>query len=505
MQNIRQKLKYGDLTRNIAESKGFDSAFPKKAIEEAKGLPAEIERENYPGRRDLTRDLIITIDGDDAKDFDDAVSLTAENGIYRLGVHIADVSEFVRARTPLDTEALERGTSVYFPGEVLPMLPHELSDGLCSLRPGEDKLCLSIAMEVTPSGEVSGYEIFESVIRSRERMTYRTVDKILEWEPKAVERYAHIEPMLRDMKTLMEILSGKRAARGSVDFDLPEAEITLNDKGEPVDLRRAPRNDSNRIIEEFMLLANETVARHARKKNLPFIYRVHEPPSAEKTETFYRFCSGFPELRGVRRGKNLTSAGLSAILKRAADTQYAGLIDKVALRSMMKAKYKPVNEGHFGLAAEYYCHFTSPIRRYPDLFIHRVLKTALRGELSRAQASSFKAFAAQAADKSSEREAAADGAERSADDVYKAAYMKRHYGEEFDAVISGVTSFGVFAELANTAEGLIRIDNLEHGLKFAEDKYLLYSKKASYRMGDKIRVKVVRCDVESGKIEFVRI
>ncbi|MDR1093703.1 MAG: VacB/RNase II family 3'-5' exoribonuclease [Clostridiales bacterium] len=498
-------LKYGNQTNRIAESKGFAAAFPKRAADAAKRLPAKIDKADYPNRRDLTGDLIITIDGDTARDFDDAVSLTVEYGVYTLGVHIADVAEFVRARAPLDDEALNRATSVYFPGEARPMLPRELSDELCSLKPDEDRLCLSVAMDVDCEGRVTRYEIFESVIHSRERMTYRKADQILVGDPESVKRYRHIAPMLRDMRTLMGILNKRRAARGSVDFDLPESEITLNEKGEVIGLERAPRNDANKLIEEFMLLCNETVARHARKRRLPFVYRVHEPPSAEKSEAFYAFCEGLGSFKGVKRGKPLTSQNLAAILKQAAGTPYAGLIDKVALRSMMKAKYKPVNEGHFGLAAEFYCHFTSPIRRYPDLFVHRVLKADLRGELDKAKTASFKSFAGEAADRSSERETAAEHAERSVDDLYKAVYMKRHLGDEFDAVISGVTSFGIFAELANTAEGLIWLENLEGGLKFIEDKYLLYGKKASYRMGDKIRIKVVRCDTENGKIEFVKV
>ncbi|MDR1092947.1 MAG: VacB/RNase II family 3'-5' exoribonuclease [Clostridiales bacterium] len=499
-------LKYGKQTNKIAESKGFASAFPKRVTEAAKRLPTGIDKSEYPGRRDLTGELIITIDGDTAKDFDDAVSLTVENGAYKLGVHIADVAEFVRAGTPPDAEALARATSVYFPGEVRPMLPRELSDELCSLKPDEDRLCLSVAMEIDGEGQVTGYEIFESVIHSAARMTYREADQILSGGGEGTAgRYERVAPMLRDMRTLMWILNKRRAERGSVDFDLPESEITLDGSGEPTALERAPRNDANKLIEEFMLVCNETVARHARNRRLPFIYRVHEPPSAEKSEAFYTFCAGLGAFKGIRRGKTLTSKNLAGILKQAAGTAYGGLLDKVALRSMMKAKYKPVNEGHFGLAAEFYCHFTSPIRRYPDLFVHRVLKAELRGELTAAKKAAFKSCAGRVADQSGERETAAEHAERSVDDLYKAVYMKRYLGDEFDAVISGVTSFGIFAELPNTAEGLIWIESLERGLKFVEDKYLLYGKKASYRMGDKIRVKVVRCDADNGKIEFIKV
>ena len=496
-------LKYQEYVDKIIAERKLNVVFPKKVIAEADEIPQSVPQKDIRARTDLRDMPLVTIDGEDAKDIDDAVSLEIITDHFKLGVHIADVSHYVKPKSALDGEAFKRATSVYFPEYVIPMLPKALSNGICSLNEGVDRLCLTVFMDIDMTGDVLKYEILETVIKSKARMTYTSVAAIFNGDKAETERYKELAPMLLNMKRLMEILNVKRQKRGAIDFDLPEAKIELDDKGEVINLTQAERTDAHKMIEEFMLLANEVTALHMFNLKAPFVYRVHEKPSPEKIENLYALASALG--LGIKGGiNNITPKAVQKLVREASKTQYAGLLNKVALRSMMKAKYTPENLGHFGLALKNYCHFTAPIRRYPDLVVHRMIKLWLHDNLFSGNLRGLKSFVNNASEQSSECEVAAEAAERDADDLYKAAYMRRFLGEEYDGVISGVTSFGVFAELPNTAEGLIWLENLPGGqYNFVEKKHLLHNQKNAYRIGDKIRVKVVKCDLDGRKIEFV--
>ncbi len=498
-----KELKYYEYIEKIIEEKKIVSVFPKRAANEAGAVPQAVSNKDMRGRLDLRDKLLVTIDGEDAKDLDDAVSLEmTRDGNYRLGVHIADVSHYVKAKSPLDDEAFRRATSVYFPGMVIPMLPKELSNGICSLNEGVDRLCMTVFIDIDRGGDIVRYELAEAVMNSRARMTYTSVAAILSGDETETAKYKEIAPMLIEMKSLMEILNLRRVKRGSIDFDLPECKIELDAAGGVTGLSEAPRTAAHKLIEEFMLIANEVTAQHMFNLKAPYVYRVHEKPSLEKIQNLYSLSNALG-FRVNAASRSVTPKALQRLLKDVAESQYSGLMNKVMLRSMMKAKYSPENLGHFGLAAKYYCHFTSPIRRYPDLVAHRMIKLWLHDNLFSQNMRSLKAFVGNAAEQSSEREVAAEQAERDGDDLYKAIYMQQFLGEEFDGVISGVSSFGIFVELANTAEGLIWLESLPGDrYKFVEDRYLLYNPKNSYRMGDKIRIKVVKCDIDARKIEF---
>ena len=498
-------LKYQEHIDKIIQERKLNTVFPKRVIGEADATPQIVPAKDMRGRLDLRDKILVTVDGEDAKDFDDAVSLEIIENNYRLGVHIADVSHYVKPRSLLDGEAYRRATSVYFPEFVIPMLPKSLSNGICSLNEGVDRLCLSIIMDIDAAGDVLKYEIKETVIKSKARMTYTSVAKIFAGDGREIEKYPEITLMLTDMKKLTGILCVKRQKRGAVDFDLPETKIELDTGGEVVTLAKADRNDAHKMIEEFMLTANEVAATHMFNLKAPFIYRVHEKPSLEKIENLYALANalGF-KMKDASSG--VKPKDVQRLVQEASKTQYAGLLNKTALRSMMKAKYTPENLGHFGLALKNYCHFTSPIRRYPDLVVHRMIKLWLHDVLFTANQRSLKSFVLSASTQSSECEVQAESAERDVDDFYKAVFMSRHLGEEYDAVISGVTSFGIFAELPNTAEGLIWLENLPGGqYNYVENRHLLQNKHNSYRMGDKIRVRVVKCDIDARKIEFMLI
>lgn len=455
------------------------------------------------GRRDLRGLLTITIDGDDTRDIDDAISLDVVDGKVRLGVHIADVSNYVKPNDTIDREAYERGTSVYFPDRVLPMLPKALSNGACSLNENEDRYAMTCFMYFDDSGKKLKYELCESVIRSDRRMTYNEVTNILNGGEQADKDYPEIAPMLRQMAELTLKLESQRNKAGQVDLDVKEAHIYLNERGEIVipDYERAL---SHRMIEQFMVSANESVASFALSKKVPFLYRVHERPSPEKVSLLYGFVGDL----GITAKGNAEEAkpkDFQKILNAAKDKPYSTVVSKVMLRSMQKARYCEENLGHFGLASGCYCHFTSPIRRYPDLFVHRILKILLRGE-SAESAQRFKSFATAAAIATSERENVADKVERDVDDLYKVAYMESRIGEEFEAVVSGVTEYGIFAELANTVEGLIRFEYLpDDRYEFYPEKFLLKGKKSAFRLGDSVRVKVVGCDLGSRRIQFALV
>ncbi len=472
--------------------------FPEAALKEAKSL-SEPDQEEVQGREDWRKEQVITIDGADAKDLDDAVSVQRRGDGYLLGVHIADVSHYVRPGSALDKEAYRRGTSVYFPDRVLPMLPHELSDELCSLNPNEDKLTLSCIMEIDARGNVTDSRVVKTIIRTRHRMTYDDVNEILAGNKMLRGEYSDIVQMLGDMRALADILHQNRAKRGGIDFELSEAEITLDASGRAVAVEAKERGISERIIEEFMLLANETVARRAAGAALPFLYRVHEAPSADKLETLKDFLGTMGY--GIRNLRSIRPMAIQQVLKRAAGTKEEAVISRVTLRSMMKARYDPECLGHFGLALEYYCHFTSPIRRYPDLVVHRMLKTLLEGKKDKRRSNM-----AEQAKHCSDREVAATEAERLADDIKKCEYMSAHLGEEETGIVSGVSQTGFFVELPNTIEGMVRIASIEDDFYISDEKnYRVVGRRTgrTFRLGDEVWVKAVTADIETGKIEFL--
>ena len=481
--------------------------FPEEVAAAARSISQEIPEEEIKRRHDI-RDLrMVTIDGADAKDLDDAVSIEKlENGNYRLGVHIADVSYYVREGSVIDRDAEARGTSVYLVDRVIPMLPRELSNGICSLNPKEDRLAFSVFMEIDLHGNVVDHTIEETVIRTTERMVYEDVTKILEEnDPELVSRYSDLVDDFRNMETLSKILRSKRMRRGSIDFDLDEAKITLDIKGKPVDVKPYPRGISNRIIEEFMLVCNETVAEYMSWNEAPFLYRVHEEPTIEKLLDFNEFVHNFGyHLKGV--GGEIHPKTLQALLEKIRGTREEDIISAVMLRSLQKARYSHENLGHFGLAARFYTHFTSPIRRYPDLMIHRIIKDLLNGRLDEERIEKLKEKLPPLADHCSQRERLADEAERETDALKKAEFMLDKIGMEFEGIISGVANHGLYVELESTVEGLVRIAALD-------DDYYVYNEKhyclmgmrnrKIYRLGDTIRVRVTQVDIPARNIDFV--
>lgn len=480
--------------------------FSAKVLREAETVPATISAEEVKGRHDLRDRLVITIDGEDAKDLDDAVSLTVlPDGMYSLGVHIADVGYYVEEGGALDREALKRGTSVYLPGRVIPMLPPRLSNVICSLNPGEDRLTFSVQMTVGPGGKVREYELFPSVIRSRERMTYGAVYRILKGDQELTGRYRHLSEMLARMRDLCLVLRRRRLENGAIDFNLPETKVDLDDAGRPVAVYRAERTVAEQIIEEFMLLANETVAKHAAVLELPFIYRIHPKPDQEKVAALEQLLTGFGyNARGLTR---LEPAKFQAVLDAVAGRREERLINAVMLRSMKQARYAPERSGHFGLASEFYTHFTSPIRRYPDLFVHRVLRKAIvnGATLSEQRRAELNARAAYAAAAASERERAAMEAEREAVEIKKAAFMQDKVGNDYPGFISGVTAWGLYVELDNTVEGLVHVRTLADDFYLYDERsYTLTGRNTGkcYRLGDPVRVRVVRASVEDRTVEF---
>jgi ribonuclease R len=480
----------------------LNEEFPEKVIKEAKKVA--LEPINLDNRKDFRSELIITIDGEDARDLDDAISIEKlKNGNYKLGVHIADVSHYVTAKSQLDKEAFLRGTSVYFPDMVIPMLPRELSNGVCSLNEHEDKLTLSCVMEVDNSGKVVNREIVNAVINSTNRMTYKKVTALIEGDSEIVKEYPHLLGMISDMKELAEILIKKREERGSIDLDMKEAQITLLEDNQ-LDIKEYKRTISHKIIEEFMILANETVAEYMFYLDMPFLYRIHEKPSTEKLINFAAYVKEMG-LRVKWNENNVHSKDFQNVLNVLEDTPLFTVVNRVMLRSMSKAKYHPINVGHFGLSSDCYCHFTSPIRRYPDLLIHRIIKMVLDGQAGQA-VEEFSDFVYEAGKLSSEKEKNADEAERAIDDLYKARYMSGKIGEEFAGIISGVTSFGIFVELENTVEGLIKIDTLPRGrYDYDENRFTLKSNNLTFKLGEKIKIKVAGADLQTRKVEFIFI
>jgi len=485
---------------SIIRSFGLSEEFPEDVLLEAEEVAgADVV---LGGRRDLRELLIITIDGEDTRDIDDGVSLEIKDGKFVLGVHIADVSNYVRYGSALDNEAYARGTSVYFPDRVLPMLPRALSNGACSLNENEDRYALSCFMVFDKNGERISYDICKSVICSRHRMTYTQVTAICRKDPDICAGYPDLVEIAEGMEKLCILLEKRRERLGSVNLDVKEAHIYVDENGEIV-IPECERTISQRIIEQFMISANEAVADFMQKNKLPCLYRIHESPSAEKCESFFAFLR---DLGFNAKGdyENMKPKDFQNILKATEDKPYYSVINKVMLRSMQKARYSEQNVGHFGLASERYCHFTSPIRRYPDLFVHRVLKCFLEGHASKTE--KFKAVAPEAGKHCSDRERIADEAERKVDDLYKLWYMNERLGEQYDAVISGVTQHGVYCELENSVEGLVPFEDLpaDHYEYFPE-KFLLKGVKHSYKLGDSVKIEVADCDLGRMKVLFLLV
>jgi ribonuclease R len=457
------------------------------------------------GRKDLRGWQMVTIDGEDAKDLDDAVSLTMDGDNYVLGVHIADVSNYVQERSALDVEAQKRGTSVYLVDRVIPMLPHALSNGICSLNQGENRLALSCIMTISPKGEVTGHEIAETVICVDRRMSYTNVKKILvEKDACLLQEYGDFVPMFERMEVLAGILRKKRMQRGSIDFDFPETKVMLDDQGVPTGILPYDRNVATKIIEEFMLIANETVAQDYFWQEAPFVYRTHEKPDSEKMHKLSTFINNFGYSIHIGN-EEIHPKELQKLLEKVEGTDEEALIERLTLRSMKQARYTPECTGHFGLAAKYYCHFTSPIRRYPDLQIHRIIKENLRGRLNEDRRKHYEQILPEVAKHASEMERRADEAERETVKQKKAEYMEQHIGEELEGVISGVTEWGFFVELPNTVEGLVRVTALTDDFyEFREDSYELagHATNRRYKLGQKVKVRVERADRLMRTVDF---
>ena len=488
---------------------GLPEAFPAAVEGEAEAFSEDLDPLEIQKRTDLRDDLVITIDGADAKDLDDAISIdTLENGNLVLGVHIADVTHYVRENSALDRDAFDRATSVYLVDKVVPMLPKRLSNGLCSLHPDVDRFTLSVDMEITPSGDVIRHEIYESVIRSKYRMVYTDVSNLLEDKaaPEMVEKYSDLLPTLKAFEALAAILRKRRMERGAIDFNFAEGKVITDEEGRAIDVILDERRVANRMIEEFMLIANETVAEHFNRLDFPFVYRIHEDPDEEKIDTFLKYLYNLGVK--VKIGKEgIEPKVVQQILAQIEGHKEEHVVNKLMLRSLKQAKYSPSNEGHFGLAAEYYCHFTSPIRRYPDLQIHRIIKESLKGKLSERRIAALRGIVEAASIQSSERERLAEQAERDADDMKKAEYMTQHVGETFTGLISSVLSFGFFVELPNTVEGLVHMNSLEIMDDFDYDEkrmsLLGLRSRKRFSIGDLVEVKLVRVDVDQRQIDFM--
>ena len=484
---------------SIIRSYDLREEFPSRVEKEAeKQARLGISETDILSRRDFRDKKIVTIDGEDTRDIDDAISLEMDGELYLLGVHIADVTHYVAYRSPLDEEAFERGTSVYFPDRVLPMLPRALSNGICSLNEGEDRLTLSCLMWIDKKGVVKRSEIVEGIIRSTYRMTYTEVENMLDGDKAVCQKYASVKDMVFLFAELTRILQTMRQKKGSISLDVKEAKI-LFENGE-ISIPDYKRAFSYQIIEAFMVLANETVAQYMQSIEAPFVYRIHEKPSEEKATAFRSFAQTLG-LNAKFSVADVKPYDYQNLLKSAENLPIYSVLNRVMLRSMQKARYSPENVGHFGLASDCYCHFTSPIRRYPDLCIHRIIKEVINGGYAHA-VEKYGGFVTRAAEQSSERERRAADAERDVDDLYMTMYMSDHIDEEYDAVISGVTSFGLFAELPNTVEGFIPIETLYGEYKFDPDRFRIYSTKESYTIGEVVRVQVYDVDFERRRTEF---
>lgn len=506
---------------SVVRALGIPEDFSEKVLNQAQRVAAAVSEGDCAGRRDLRSLYMVTIDGEDAKDLDDAVSLTAENGVWRLGVHIADVANYVQENSALDWAAKERGTSVYLADRVIPMLPRTLSNGICSLNAGEDRLALSCLMDIDEKGNIGSYEIVESVICVNRRMSYSEVQKVLDGDETAREGCMEAVPMLEEMARLSQALRKKRRERGAVDFDFPESKIRLDAEGNPVEIVPYERNDATKLIEDFMLAANETVAQHFYWLELPFLYRVHDTPDGDRMKELavflqnfgYRLHLGGSGKKKGGKGKGGISAQdvqvhpkqLQKLLDQIEGTPEEAMLARLILRSMRRAFYSPECTGHFGLAASCYCHFTSPIRRYPDLQIHRIIKEFLRGRLNGGRTEHYADILDGVARQSSETERRADEAERICEKIKKAQYMEAHVGEVFEGVISGVTGWGLYAELPNTVEGLIPIGSMtEDYFIYDEANCRLVGDRTGifYQLGESVTVEVTGANRYAGTVDF---
>ena len=514
--------------------RGFDLPveFGEKLMNQVERVSQEVSEADCAGRRDLRDVTMVTIDGEDAKDLDDAVSVSFDGTYYHLGVHIADVTNYVQENSALDREALKRGTSVYLVDRVIPMLPHALSNGICSLNEGVDRLALSCLMKVDEEGEIVDYEICESVIRVNKRMSYTVVKKLLE-EPECVEynagapdgtsgegagtvtddsQYRELLPMFQQMAELADKLRKKRQKRGSIDFDFPECKILLDKEGHPLDIKPYERNVATMLIEDFMLAANETVAQHFYWRELPFVYRVHDVPDPERIQKLSTFISNYGYYMKALGRKNskvsteeIYPKEIQKLLQKIEGTPEEPMIARLTLRSMKQAKYSTECTGHFGLACQYYCHFTSPIRRYPDLQIHRIIKDNLRGRMNDAKRHHYEKILPEVAMETSSLERRADEAERETLKLKKVQYMRNFFGQEFEGVISGITKWGIYVELPNTVEGLVHVTNMtDDHYDYDEEHYQMIGShhRKTYKLGQKVRVKMIDCDEISRTIDF---
>ncbi len=491
---------------SLVRAYGLPEAFPEEAMRQAGEIREEVGPEEMAGRKDLRSWPTVTIDGEDAKDLDDAITISREDFGYRLGVHIADVSHYVKEGSPLDQEALKRGTSVYLADRVVPMLPHRLSNGVCSLNEGASRLALSCLMDVDFQGRVLGHEIAETVIRVDRRMTYTAVNHIVSGhDPAVMKEYEDYVEMFGIMKELADILREKRYGRGSIDFDFPETKLVLDREGRPLEIKPYERNDATKIIEDFMLLANETIAEDYFWQDLPFVYRIHDKPDPEKMKRLGMFINNFGYAIRFQNGE-IHPKELQKLLAKIDGTEEEALISRLTLRSMKQAKYSPLCSGHFGLAAQYYTHFTSPIRRYPDLQIHRIIKENLHGGVSQGRAAHYNEILPGVSAQCSMAERRADEAERETVKLKKCEYMEGRVGQVFQGVISGVTNWGFYVELPNTVEGMVHVSRLQGDyFVFDEERMELWgevSKKTS-RLGQKISVAVAGANRKNRTIDFV--
>ncbi len=491
---------------SIIRSFGLPEHFPEEVLAEASAIPDEIAPEELEGRRDLRNQIVITIDGEDAKDLDDAITVEKlENGHYRLGVHISDVSYYIKQNSALDAEAYRRGTSVYLVDRVIPMIPHRLSNGICSLNPGVDRLTMSCEMVFDDNGKRISYEIFPSVIRSTQRMTYTEVNRIIvDEDPEIMRKYEDLVPLCQTMLELSLILREARAERGAIDFDFDEAKVIVDPEGKPMDVVLRERNKAEMLIEDFMLAANEAVAEHFYWLKMPFVYRVHEDPDPIKMQNFLEFITTFGYLvRGT--ANRIHPRALQQVVEEIKGAPEETIISTVLLRSMKQAHYSPYNEGHFGLSAEYYTHFTAPIRRYPDLMVHRLIRKYHNGISDEHELEELQEKLEEITKHASDRERAAMEAERETDSLKMAEYMEQHIGEEFEGIISSVTNFGLFVRLPNTIEGMVHVSYLtDDYYTFHEKQYMMIGERTgkTFRIGDEVKIRVVAVDLTNKTIDF---
>ncbi len=490
---------------SIVRAYNLPVEFSERILKQVENVSNEVSTADMAGRMDLRDWQTVTIDGEDAKDLDDAITLTREGEYYQLGVHIADVTNYVQEHSALDVEALKRGTSVYLVDRVIPMLPHKLSNGICSLNAGENRLALSCIMTIDKKGNVIDHNIAETVIKVDRRMSYTSVKKILEDQDETeIREYEELVPMFERMEELAAILRKKRMSRGSIDFDFPETKIILDKQGRPVEIKPYERNVATKIIEDFMLIANETVAQDYFWQELPFVYRTHENPDTEKIRKLSTFINNFGYTMKIGQDE-IHPKELQKLLTKIDGTPEEALISRLTLRSMKQAKYATVSTGHFGLATPYYCHFTSPIRRYPDLQIHRIIKDNLRGRMNAKRIAHYEKILPEVAKHSSETERVADEAERETEKLKKVEYMSGHIGEIFTGVISGVTEYGFYVELPNTIEGMVHVTTLtDDYFHYSADTYELVGEVTNihYKLGQKVSVMVMETDKIMRTIDF---